>query len=333
MRPPFDNRRVRVAIIGAGGWGAQHARVFASRDDVELCAIVGRTPEKTQSRAMQFHVRAYTDIAEMLREERPNLVSLSLPNQEHFAVTMQVIEAGVALFVEKPLVFEMKQADALLRAANERNLFFAINFNHRYAKPALLAKQAIEAGKLGTLTFATWRFGGEGHSDHSFANLIETQCHGFDLLEYLCGPIQSIMAQMTSFEGRGHNTMALALHFQSGAVGTLLGSYDSSYAYRGTQMMEINGTRGRIWMEDTVRCYSFQEAGSEVSQSWQAGYFNDFDREFHRTFDRHLDAVIEAWKKGEAPPVPATCGHRALALAHAAIESFESGRRVETSPK
>lgn len=325
-----DTRRVRVAIIGAGGWGAQHARVFSARNDVELCAIVGRTPEKTQARATQFGTRAYIDIAQMLRDERPDLVSVCLPNQEHFAPTMQVIEAGVALFVEKPLVFSLDEADELLRAANERNLFFGINFNHRYARPAMLAREAIEAGRLGTLTFATWRFGGEGSSDHPHANLIETQCHGFDLLEYLCGPIASIMAQMTSFEGRGHNTMALALGFQSGAVGAMLGSYDSSYSYPNTQMVEINGTRGRIAMEDTVRHYSFHEAGSEIGQSWQAGYFNDFDREFHRTFDRHTDAVLEAFKNGEAPPVPASCGHRALALAHAAIESFESGQRVAT---
>lgn len=322
--------RVKVAIIGAGGWGYHHARVFAARPDVELCAVVGRTPEKTQARAAQFGLRAYLDIAEMLDRERPDLVSLSLPNQGHFAATLRVIQAGVPLLVEKPLTFDLDEADTLLAEAEKRSLFFAINFNHRYAKPLQLAHQAIQDGRLGEIVFATWRFGGEGSSSHPHANLIETQCHAFDQLEWLCGPIDSIMAEMTDKTGGGYRTLVLALHFANGAVGSLVGTYDSSYAYTGTHVLEVNGTAGRVLVEDTVRRYSFQAAGSETAEVWQAGYFNDRDRGFHQTFDRYVEAMMEAFRRGEPPPIPAKAGRRALALAHAAINSFESGRRVPT---
>ena len=66
--------RVRVALIGAGAWGLQHARVFAARQEVDLCAIVGRTPEKTRVRAKEFGANYYLDIQEMLDRERPDLV-------------------------------------------------------------------------------------------------------------------------------------------------------------------------------------------------------------------------------------------------------------------
>ena len=304
----MSKSRLKVALIGAGGWGYQHARVFSERPDVEFCAIAGRTAEKTQARAAEFGVRAYTDIGEMLERERPDLVSLSLPNQHHFAATLQVIEAGYPLLVEKPLVFDLAEADTLIAEAEKRGLFFAINFNHRYAKPVQRAKAAIEAGRLGEIVFASWRFGGEGSSDHPHANLIETQCHGFDMLEYLCGPIQSVMAQMTDMTGGGFRTLALALGLENGAVGTLLGSYDSSYAYPGTHGLEINGTKGRVVVEDTVRRFSFQQAGSETREEWQAGYFNDQDREFHRTFDAYLDALLSAFKK--RPAATGSCRSR-----------------------
>jgi myo-inositol 2-dehydrogenase / D-chiro-inositol 1-dehydrogenase len=90
--------------------------------------------------------------------------------------------------------------------------------------------------------------------------------------------------------------------------------------------LEINGTQGRAVVEDTVRRYSFQQVGSEVAEVWQAGYFNDVDREFHRTFDKHMEAMFAAFRKGEPPPIQAQAGRRALA--YAAIESFETGRRV-----
>ena len=324
--------RTKVALIGAGDWGRQHARIFAARQDVDLCAVVGRTPERTRARAEEFGVNSYLDIQEMLDKERPDLVSLCLPNLGHFGPTLQVIEAGYPLLMEKPLVFDLEEAETLLDKASRRGLYFAINFNHRYARPVEKAREAIEQGQLGEIVFATWRFGGEpSETPHPHANLIETQCHGFDMLEYLCGRIESVMAQMTEKTGRGYSTLTLALRFADGAVGSLLGSYDSSYAYGGTHSLEINGTGGRVLVEDTVARYTFQATGDETARVWRAGYFNDLDREFHRTFDRHVDALLDAFRCGEEPPVHARKGRRALELAYAAIESFETGRRVATA--
>ena len=322
-------RKVKVCLIGAGQWGRQHARVFSQRPDVTLCAVAGRSLEKTQTRAAEFGLRAYTNVLEMLEKEKPELVSLSLPNLEHFEATMQVIQSGYPLLVEKPLAFDLREADQMLNEAAKRDLFFAINFNHRYAKPLRLAREAIEKGRLGDLTHAIWRFGGEANiSTHLHANLIETQCHGFDQLENLCGPIESVMAEMTDRTGGGYRTVALALRFASGAVGSMVGTYDSSYAYQDTHRLEINGTQGRLVVEDTVQRFCFQPAGNETAEVWQAGYFNDFDREFQRTFDLHLDAILAAFKSGDQPPVHARAGQRALELAWAAVESFSSGKRV-----
>ena len=321
--------KIKAVLIGAGGWGLQHARILSQRPDVEFRAIAGRTPDKTAKRATRFGVRAYTNITEMLEKEKPDLAFLSLPNEGHFQPTLDVIRAGVPLFVEKPLTFDLKEADQLLQEAEDRKLFFGINFNHHYARPVALAHQAIQQGRLGDLTFATWRFGGEGGTSHPFNNLIETQCHAFDMLEFLAGPIDSVMAQMTDKTHKGtYRTLALALHFANGAVGSLVGSYDSSYAYPDTHRVEINGTKGRIVIEDTVKRYTFNAAGSETAEIWQAGYFNDRDREFYLTFDLHMDAVLEAFKAGRQPPVHARAGRRALQLAFAAIESFSSGKRI-----
>lgn len=322
------SNKIKVALVGAGWWGRQHARVFSQHPDVELCAVAGRTEEKVRRRAEEFGIRPYTNIPLMLEREKPDFVSLSLPNQHHFEATLQVIQAGCPLLVEKPLSFDLKEADRLLEEAEKRKLFFAINFNHRFAKPVDMAREAIANGRLGDLVFASWRFGGEGSSDHPHANLIETQCHGLDMLEFLCGPIVSISAEMTNKTGGGYRTLVLALRFASGAVGSLVGTYDSSYAYPRTHLVEINGTMGRILIEDTVQQYQFQKTGSETAEVWSAGYFNDRDREFHRTFDNHADAIVQALRRGEAPPVHARAGRRALLLATVAIESFERGCRV-----
>ena len=328
------NKPLRVGVVGAGWWGEQHARAFSSRHDTEVCAVVARSVDSAARRTDRYGGTPYDDLDDMLERERPDLVSLSLPNLEHFEPTMTVLRAGVPTLVEKPLVFNLDQADALLAEADRQNTFFAINFNHRYAKAIQMAQRAIDEGRLGEQVFATWRFGGEGSSaEHPYADLIETQCHAFDQLEALCGPIAAISAEMTDAgSDDGSGTMALSLRFASGAVGSLVGSYRSSYAYRETHRLEVNGTAGRLLVTDTVDRFEYQAAGSETAEVWRAGYFNDPNRSFVQTMDRHMHAIVKALLASDGPPVPASAGKRALVLAHAAIESHETRRRVDVKP-
>jgi predicted dehydrogenase len=326
----MSEARLRVAVVGTGEWwGREHARVFSRRPDVELCAIVGRSSDKTMQRADEFATTPYTDLDEMLNVERPDLVSLCLPNEGHFDTTLRVIKAGYPLLVEKPLVFDLDEADELLREAEAAGLFFAINFNHRFARPVRMAHEAVTSGALGDITFATWRFGGEvGTSTHPFANLIETQCHGFDMLEHLCGPVHSVSAHMSDRTGNGYTTMAVALTFTSGAVGGLVGSYDSSYAYPETHYVEINGSAGRVQIVDTVKRFTRSVPGDEVREVWEAGYFNDRDRDFDHMFELHLDELLPALRRSEEPPIHARAGRRALRLAEACIQSFHESRLI-----
>jgi predicted dehydrogenase len=314
--------------VGSGGWGDQHARVFSSRDDTRLVGIWSRRLERARERARRWSTEGFDDLDEMIDQTRPGLISVCLPNTEHFAITRDLVDRGIPLLVEKPLVFELDQGRELVRAVAERSLFAGINFNHRFAQPVQLAAAAIAAGSLGELSFVTWRFAGEGSSEHHpYANLIETQCHGIDMVEHLAGPIDSVSAAMTDRDG-AHDTMVVALQMRNGAVGSLVGSYSSSYAYPKTQLIEVDGLGGRVLIEDTVRRYTFSAAGSTSRQVWEAGYFDDGSRSFTHTFDRHVDELVLALQEGRRPPVPVGRGLDVLEVCHAIIHSFETGRRV-----
>jgi len=108
----------------------------------------------------------------------------------------------------------------------------------------------------------------------------------------------------------------------------MLGSYDSSYAYPDSQLIEVNGTTGRAVIHDTVRELELSRAGDEVVARWRAGYFDDEARLFAGTFDRHVDDVVRAVRAGGPPPIHARAGRRALELAQLAIQSHEHGRRI-----
>jgi hypothetical protein len=60
-------QRTRVAVVGTGPWwGREHARVFTERPDVDLCGVVGSTPERAAARAREFRTTPYADLDEML---------------------------------------------------------------------------------------------------------------------------------------------------------------------------------------------------------------------------------------------------------------------------
>jgi hypothetical protein len=144
-------------------------------------------------------------------------------------------------------VFELDEADQLLREAAERTC--SSPSTSTTGTPSRCSSRTTPYAAVpsapGLRHLALRRRG--GHQPHPYANLIETQCHGFDMLEHLCGPIDSVAAQMTDLSGRGFSTLVVALHFANGAVGSLVGSYDSSYAYPATHHLEVNGTDAVSW--------------------------------------------------------------------------------------
>jgi len=321
-------KKIKVALIGTGGWSLQHCRVLTQHPQVEFCGILGRNKQRTKKRSDLFKVPYYVDLKELIKHQKPDLLNISLPNEHHYDLTMKVIKSNTHLFVEKPLVFKMSQADNLIKEAKKRKLFFGINFNWRYSTPIRKAIKTLKENKLGDINFITWRFGGAGGGGDLFGNLIETQCHGFDMLEYLNGPIKSVHSFMTNKTNNGFSTFVISMKFTNKSVGSLIGSYDTSYAYPNTHYLEINGSKGRVLIEDQVKKFTFNEKDNETAEVWQSGFFNDYEREFHRTFDEHYNDVINNFMNKKKPPIHANAGKHALKLALASIESFKKNKTV-----
>lgn len=325
-------QKIKVGIVGAGGWGFQHARAFTARKDVEVIGIFGRSEERTKKRAEEFQVPYYLDLDEMLDQGKPDLVDVCLPGQNTYEILHELLEAGYPVMTEKPLTYDLEKGKELIRLAEDKNLFFAIDFNHSCSKAVQMAKKDIEAGKLGEVIFAEWHFAQSGSFEiaHPYMDIIEAQCHGLDLIEYLCGPISSVSADMTDMTGKdSYTTFSLSLRFKAGGVGTFLGSFDAEDAYDCVQELRINGTAGNITITDNTREYICQERGQETACVWKPGIFDDENSSFGKNLDRNIDQTLRALRNGEMPPIRAERGLRALEVAWAAIEAFEKGIRVE----
>ncbi|MCS7253642.1 MAG: Gfo/Idh/MocA family oxidoreductase [Armatimonadota bacterium] len=132
--------KLRVAIIGARGIGKHHAKWYALCG-CEVVAFVGVSRERLNEtagalrRLFGFDGRAYTDCVEMLRNERPEAVSICTPHSLHYEHTMLALSYGAHVMCEKPVVWDEKlshnelllMARRMAEEAKARNLLLAVN--------------------------------------------------------------------------------------------------------------------------------------------------------------------------------------------------------------
>jgi predicted dehydrogenase len=109
---------VRVAVIGVGHLGRQHARLYSELEGVELTAVVDTLPGRADEVAKTYGGRALTDFREVFGEV--DAVSLAAPTTDHARIGVELLQNGIDVLVEKPIASSVEDGQALIDAA-ERN--------------------------------------------------------------------------------------------------------------------------------------------------------------------------------------------------------------------
>ncbi|HNR00398.1 MAG TPA: Gfo/Idh/MocA family oxidoreductase, partial [Trueperaceae bacterium] len=144
-------RRFGVAVIGAGNIAAAHIAAVAGLPQGRLVGVAGRTPEKPRALAEKHGVKAYASVAEAVADPEVEVVAVCTPSGAHLEPAMAAVAAGKHVIVEKPLEISTERARWLIRAAEDAGVALATVFMSRFADANAYVKQAIDAGRLGTL--------------------------------------------------------------------------------------------------------------------------------------------------------------------------------------
>ncbi|MEO1027469.1 MAG: Gfo/Idh/MocA family oxidoreductase [Pseudomonadota bacterium] len=136
-------RRLRAGIVGAGVFGRVHARKYASHTDVSLSGIFDLKPESAQSLAAEFDTSAFQTFDSLLGEI--DVLSITTPASSHFELCRHALKAGCSVLVEKPIAATSKEAEELVRLAEELGLVLALGHQERLVLEALGALQFDEA--------------------------------------------------------------------------------------------------------------------------------------------------------------------------------------------
>lgn len=229
-------QRIRVAVVGVGHLGKEHARIFAGIPGVELVGIADPHADQVQAVAAKHGTHSFGDFRELL--DKADAVSIAAPTIHHARIAREFLQRGVHLMVEKPLTPTVAEADALVEMAQQRRVVFQVGHIERF-NPAFeelqkrpLQPKFIRAQRVGPFTGRSTDIG----------VVLDLMIHDLDLLRTLVkSPVASVEALGFTVFG-GHEDVANArLRFENGCIAEVLASRASPAVAR---TMQIWGPEG-----------------------------------------------------------------------------------------
>ncbi len=245
----FQTMAVRIGFAGTGGIAGSHlinlvripeAEVVALYDiDRERCELAMRRingqqeqlarPGAPEPRKLQAKI--YTDYKAMLSEAGLNALYICVPPFAHGELEFAAIDAGVALFVEKPVALSLDLARQVAEAIQQRGLVSSSGYQTRYSEATDRARDLL-AGKTIGMVLGFYLGGVPGTpwwrvQAQSGGQLVEQATHTVDLMRYLAGDVVRVygagalrvLKEMPNYDI--FDVATTTLHFASGAIGTV----------------------------------------------------------------------------------------------------------------
>ncbi|MGA3202984.1 MAG: Gfo/Idh/MocA family oxidoreductase [Bryobacteraceae bacterium] len=324
-----------VAIVGCGRIADAHAELIKGHPGARLVAACDRELLMAEQLALRFGIpKAYSDFAEMLRVERPDVVHIATPPDSHFALGFEALSAGCHLFVEKPIGLDHGQAKALIEAACAHSRKLTVGYSNQFDPAALEMRAMIAAGAIGTPVHVESILGYNLNGPFGAA-IVRSPNHWVrglpgqlmqNVIDHLINKIvEFVPDENPRIHAVGYFNRKAHLHDELRVMitGEDVSAYAtfSSHIRPDTHILRVHGSKNSLTVDYTARSVILSSypmmpsvlgrltpAFSQASRQWMAGARNlkRFLRsEFHffqgmRTLlDRFYDSIVS----GSPPPV------------------------------
>jgi predicted dehydrogenase len=133
---------IRVAVIGAGTFGREHARVYSEVAGAHLVAVCDIDQSRGRSAAERYGATFITDYHELIGNI--DAVSLAVPTGSHSSIACELLESGIAVLVEKPIARTIEEADRIIESAKRSRAVLQVGHLERF-NPAVISAARILA--------------------------------------------------------------------------------------------------------------------------------------------------------------------------------------------
>ena len=324
-------QKVRVAVVGAGDFGRNHARVYRELAGVELVGIVDSSPDRASNVAAEFSTKVFPDIESLAG--RVDAASVAVPTVEHARVGSRLLELSIDVLVEKPMAASIAEADLLLSAASRTGRILQVGHLERF-NPAIVAVMPVLNRPL---YFEVHRLGVFSPRSLDIDVVYDVMIHDLDILLALVGaPVVDIKAIGIPVLTDKVDIAHARLDFETGAVANITASRVSTERVRKLRFFQqheyisLDFTR-----QDALRVRVAEpglgSGGIQAEPARDLKFdFSALPAEREEPLRAELRAFLESVRTRRAPVVDGAAGRRALALADRVMTGIlEHARRVQ----
>jgi UDP-N-acetyl-2-amino-2-deoxyglucuronate dehydrogenase len=341
---PITEHKIRIALIGCGRISANHFDAMQKHESrIQLVDVCDSNPEALTQAINRTKAIGHLSLNKMLETTTADIVVLATPSGLHPDQAIQVAQSGRHVITEKPLATRWSDGLRMVKACEDANVrLFVVKQNRSNATLQLL-KKAIEQGRFGKIYSVavnvfwtrpqayydsskwrgTWEFDGGA--------LMNQASHYIDLLDWLMGPIESVMAYTATLarDIEVEDSGVVALRWRSGALGTVnvsMLTYPKNMEGSITILGE-NGTArvGGIAVNE-IQTWEFSESLAEDAEIAIASYQTTSVYGFGHSL--YYDNVIKTLRGEAEPETDGREGLKTLELLIAMYLSARDGKRV-----
>jgi predicted dehydrogenase len=312
--------KTRVAVVGTGEFGRNHARVYREIQDAELVGIFDKDPQRAESAAKEFRTHAFASLDDL--RGRADAVSVAVPTAGHAEVGCRLLELGLDVLVEKPMTKTLAEADSLLDAARRHRRLLQVGHVERF-NPAVLAVEPIINHPL---FFEVHRLGVFTPRSLDVDVIYDLMIHDLDILLALVRqPVTEVKAVGIPVLTDKVDIAHARLEFAGGAVANVTASRVSTERVRKVRFFQQHEYISLDYARRDALRVSVKTPGQQPEFAFEKLPAPDVE-----PLRAELESFIDCVRRRKEPRVNGVAGRAALELASRVMACIrEHGERVQ----
>ncbi|MFC1904536.1 Gfo/Idh/MocA family protein [Chloroflexota bacterium] len=323
---------LKIAIVGCGRIGQwHHIQTILKMREAKLVAICEKNIHLAKEIAQRFNIiRYYVDYAEMLNKEEVDMVDICTPPQTHFALSIQALQVGCHVLVEKPIALNVKEVDELAGIAKKNNVKLCQVHNKLFEPVMIKACAMVKEGKIGDLTgidiqvlqshaSTNFKLSDREHWCHNLPAgiLTETLPHPIYLAAAFLGKLEPVAIhteKSSNYDWVLADEIRIVLKGRKG-MGTVSYSHSSP---KSKTIIDVHGTRSHLRIDLMNSALTAYGAGTETRFSRALENLNQsfsllasslyttlsvMSRNFHNGHYTLIQRFVESIQRDTEPPV------------------------------
>jgi predicted dehydrogenase len=330
----------KVGIVGLGRWAKVLTRAASKSKTLRIVSAYSRSQEKRDAFANEFGVAAAPDLAAMLADPAIKGVILTVPNEQHLPLALEVAKAGKHVYTEKPIASTLEEGLAIADLEARCGVTVTVGHSARLMAGIRQIRAAIDSGELGRVAFMEANFSNERALEltpqtwrwykHRAPGgpLSQLAIHQFDVLHYLGGEIveaSSIASKLSPVGAEVDDQSMTLIRFADGKVGYVGACWTSP----GIFAVRVFGSKGLMHYEIDFGTWDtphlLHKASTLYIQRGKDGWAKREEIPLPESdmFRAELEMFAESCASGKANELTAHNGNVAVAVVYAALKSID----------